>query len=913
MDANNYYFLLGLSIDPPENDPQVIEDAIQKKQAEWSRLRNHPTKGTQAQQYIGMLPEIRKVMSDDALRRKEAAAAQRLSAQNEKKIRAKVDRQVALLLSKGRITKAEQSKLADLNGVPLETIAARVSEKEQLFLINYHIEELIRTGMRGARYQGRLAKKFGLDPERVAEWITNKEQEKNRKIEVYLRRCHRRGYITRGEIKALSQLYLVSEENVIRRNRCMIRKKGTPTQDLPEALDKSTEKIIEDHLKIIGKSSLYDFLDAPQDADLKLLQDATQEKDLEVRKISQKDAKATAFGTLVGHCISIFKHEKNRMAYDRSLTLSRLQELNADMEVAGLSKKVHAEYVAILMKSALKLGMDIDEARRYMEKYFKKQRWKVGKPKPFIARRRPFYLRPVPVAVILVLMLTTSLSIAALQKRLVAQEFTETVALAAQAAQLERKAAILQGFVLEYPESDFATEMKKRILDIQQQIETRDYDDVRRRFEQLYQSGAYEEARDVIKAHMAKCPEGEHRSALEKQLSMANRAIADRDYAVLETALDACETQETWRRCIALCSGFSRTHPESRHVEKVSGRKQKYLRIIQGQADLATLQKRSAEKGADLEAARQVYLDYLQANPELPVTAKKRVVAEIEIYDRQIERFHQAEKTLTHLASADYGLGNEALAERIDQVKAFMEQYPPEWYGEEAAILLRRLEKQQALKTRRRRTEAENRDWKAVAADAQNRRLSPSARIARVEAFLLKHPESSHAAKAKLLLATLNKHQKVENARKAQERASALRRQEEEKRISHMLKRLSGSFVDHHNGTVTDKRTGLMWCTFDASLAENRCFDHRDALRYVRRLGTGGYRDWRIPSPEELQQILETPPLFPASRSTFFWTSELFWHGWNEMAYILRPAAGAAWQKEPAEVEQCGSVLAVRN
>ena len=72
MKRKNLYILLGLSIEPPEEDAEKIEAAIQKKQNEWSKLLNHPTKGIQAKQFISLIPEIQKVMADPALRKKEA-------------------------------------------------------------------------------------------------------------------------------------------------------------------------------------------------------------------------------------------------------------------------------------------------------------------------------------------------------------------------------------------------------------------------------------------------------------------------------------------------------------------------------------------------------------------------------------------------------------------------------------------------------------------------------------------------------------------------------------------------------------------------------------------------------------------------------------------------------------------------
>ena len=85
MEKPNYYLLLELSLDPPEADPKVIEEAIKKKQSEWSRYRNHPTKATVAQQNISMIPDIQKTMGDEKLRKKEAKAAQVILKKKEEK------------------------------------------------------------------------------------------------------------------------------------------------------------------------------------------------------------------------------------------------------------------------------------------------------------------------------------------------------------------------------------------------------------------------------------------------------------------------------------------------------------------------------------------------------------------------------------------------------------------------------------------------------------------------------------------------------------------------------------------------------------------------------------------------------------------------------------------------------------
>jgi len=63
MTRENFYILLELDLDPPEVDPAIIDSVIRKKQTEWSRLVNHPSKGLQAKKNMNLIPEIRRVVS----------------------------------------------------------------------------------------------------------------------------------------------------------------------------------------------------------------------------------------------------------------------------------------------------------------------------------------------------------------------------------------------------------------------------------------------------------------------------------------------------------------------------------------------------------------------------------------------------------------------------------------------------------------------------------------------------------------------------------------------------------------------------------------------------------------------------------------------------------------------------------
>ncbi len=72
---------------------------------------------------------------------------------------------------------------------------------------------------------------------------------------------------------------------------------------------------------------------------------------------------------------------------------------------------------------------------------------------------------------------------------------------------------------------------------------------------------------------------------------------------------------------------------------------------------------------------------------------------------------------------------------------------------------------------------------------------------------------------------------------------------------------IQGSFRIHHNGTVTDTRTHLMWMTDDFRTMEGRAVrSWQEARRWAKKMnqqGSGGHSDWRVPTVKEYQQIYD--------------------------------------------------------
>ena len=98
----------------------------------------------------------------------------------------------------------------------------------------------------------------------------------------------------------------------------------------------------------------------------------------------------------------------------------------------------------------------------------------------------------------------------------------------------------------------------------------------------------------------------------------------------------------------------------------------------------------------------------------------------------------------------------------------------------------------------------------------------------------------------------------------------------------------SSRFIIHNNGTVTDKRTGLIWKRCLEGVSGAACnsgtpveLNWQDALQRARDASFEGRTDWRLPNIKELRSIVEQQcvdpainlSVFPAQAASVVWSS----------------------------------------
>lgn len=97
MKTDNYFLLLELPFDPPEEDTKIITEAINNKQRFWTDHTSHPVHGPKYRSYLEQVNDISNVMLNPESRKAEAAKAQEIKKSKKKEL----ERKLIICRSKG--------------------------------------------------------------------------------------------------------------------------------------------------------------------------------------------------------------------------------------------------------------------------------------------------------------------------------------------------------------------------------------------------------------------------------------------------------------------------------------------------------------------------------------------------------------------------------------------------------------------------------------------------------------------------------------------------------------------------------------------------------------------------------------------------------------------------------------------
>jgi hypothetical protein len=105
--------------------------------------------------------------------------------------------------------------------------------------------------------------------------------------------------------------------------------------------------------------------------------------------------------------------------------------------------------------------------------------------------------------------------------------------------------------------------------------------------------------------------------------------------------------------------------------------------------------------------------------------------------------------------------------------------------------------------------------------------------------------------------------------------------------------RVSSRFIDNKDGTITDKKTGLIWVKnphTDLPEEFKKYMSWKQAIEACEKLNFAEHKDWRLPTVEELRELvdykrgakLDEPAIdttiFPDTKCGWYWTiTEVAW------------------------------------
>jgi hypothetical protein len=695
MERVNFFQLLELSTNPPEADPSVIESAIKRKQAEWSRLRNHPTKGMQARQNISLLPEIRKVMADPELRDSEARGArEELKKKLEAKYRA-IDDTIRLFFSKGSVTAGEAEKIAAYHGVSAKVVQRRVEAWEKHYPSEFQrqLRMLLSAWNVTPKEIARLAQKCGVSNEDAEQEVNSIRQKRLAEIDAYVGIQIRKGYMTQTEIADLAHLYSIEAGEILRRIRCPIQEKSPPGAESTHQLDQTVESVINENLKIVGQNSLYSFLGLLPGSSLEALQKRAAEKETAARKMALKDATVSAAGILAGHCITLFRSDETRYAYDLSRARALLNGLNREVDLAVDGGRLCQPYLHFLIRKSVSFGVSVDEARKSIDTYCRDKKWRVEDPKrqrnfrPLIWSAAAVILLALPAAGFFGYRTVTARNLASAYDRLQAGIQAE--------ADPDITVQLLQRFIDAHEGTEYAERVQAQLGQVMEEIHGRDFHNAQQRVAEFTREGRFEEVEREYRRFLERHPDSPHTEAFQQHLAGIPDLIDERDYqrianlpednpeAVVRAAeqyqynhpagtyrdaverklerlaqpyyqlikvrLADCEAQQGWARCLALCDDYARVYKDNHYALELKGLRNGYQINLQNIQVLQDLKAKAGQPGMDIAAVRQVYTDYLAANPNSP--AQKQIRAEITALDEAVNR-ESARKELERMRAS---------------------------------------------------------------------------------------------------------------------------------------------------------------------------------------------------------------------------------------------------------------------
>ncbi|MCP4745457.1 MAG: DUF1566 domain-containing protein [Desulfobacteraceae bacterium] len=370
-------------------------------------------------------------------------------------------------------------------------------------------------------------------------------------------------------------------------------------------------------------------------------------------------------------------------------------------------------------------------------------------------------------------------------------------------------------------------------------------------YEELRQAARlnFKERLEAYVSYLNRFPEGRYK----EDVKLLIQEIGKQYYEFLETDSKECKKNKRWDPCIERCQNFIDAYADRKLANQAKRLKNEMIDL----QDLEKLRKKALDSGNNFEKTYQLYKSYLASKPR---TSQLSVIQkELQELEKKLEQQRKWEAVQRYAINPKYDV-----YKKIKKVDSYLNGNIGGPFSSDAQNLKDQLESQRQANLRNRKTKQK----KQVELERLRRQ---------------KEQKEQRIQRTKILQAQMEK------------KFASIQR-----------------YHSNHNGTMTDITTGLSWNILDSFQELNNCLNYAGAKNYVQSLRTGGYTDWRLPSPSELAAIYKQKPFLPSTGAQWFWTSESYSKGFHTVANIVTAKREAVFYRAYRDLNACGSVRAVR-
>jgi hypothetical protein len=461
------------------------------------------------------------------------------------------------------------------------------------------------------------------------------------------------------------------------------------------------------------------------------------------------------------------------------------------------------------------------------------------------------------------------------------------------------KLSQLQAYLKKHPGSENKEAILAMMEAAEKEIEEEDFEAVTLKVGALPVDDAYEKkAVELYEQFLEKYPDSRMMPQINEAINEIKNLIDQYYYEELKYAarLDFNERLRIYRQ-------YLKRFPEGRHRKDVdiliNEMGKKYLEYLASQESRCEQNKRWDACIKPYESFIDVYQGHALA--QTAKVAKERLVAK-----RDYQKLERARSD----AGYDY-------LKVLSLYRDYTASHPHNPYQAEIDKEIEALNKKIKLQ----------RKWIALRSEAMDPRKGLTERIRRLDQYLRKNRSSPYASEAESLMDALEDERRSalrtnqRQAQRRQQQALAQRKKEEAairqarvKRLNEQLNtQLSSSqrYRPNGDGTVLDRKTGLIWRLLDTEQELGGCLTYEAARQYVANLEHGA-SEWRLPTANELASILKQPPYYPGSGARWYWSSEAYVKGFHAVADVVTAQNETVFKREHRSQNECGAVRAVK-